>query len=133
MSRWLFRIATLYLLAGVVLGMFMAATHNHAETSLHAHMNLLGFMTLAIAGLWYRVQPDAAETWLAKAHFVLHNAGLPVMSVGLYFLLQGKAAAEPAVAAGASAVVVGILCLVLNAWRLTGSAWDRAPLVSAER
>jgi uncharacterized membrane protein YgdD (TMEM256/DUF423 family) len=133
MSRWLFRIAALYLLAGVALGMFMAATHNHAETPLHAHMNLLGFATLALAALWYRLQPEAADTMLAKAHFVLHNAGLPVMSGGLYFLLQGDAAAEPVVAAGSTAVVVGILCFVLNVWRLTGSAWNRAPLVSAER
>lgn len=133
MGRWLFRIATLYLLAGVALGMFMAATHNHAEVPVHAHMNLLGFATLALAGLWYRLQPDAADTLLAKAHFILHNVGLPVMSAGLYFLLQGNAAAEPAVAAGSTAVVAGILCFVLNAWRLTGSAWNRDPLVNAER
>jgi hypothetical protein len=133
MSRWLFRIATLYLLAGVALGMFMAATHNHAETPLHAHMNLLGFATLALAGLWYRLQPEAAATVLAKAHFILHNFGLPVLSAGLYFLLQGKAAAEPAVEVGSTAVVAGILCFVLNVWRLTGSAWNRGALLSVER
>lgn len=119
MSRWLFRIATLYLLSGIALGLFMASTHNHMEAPLHAHINLLGFVVLFVVGLWYRVQPEAARTLLAKAHFALHNTGLPLLSVGLFFLLQGKMAAEPVVAVGSMILAAGILCLVANAWRQT--------------
>jgi hypothetical protein len=120
MSHWLLRIATLYLAAGIALGITMAASHNHAEAPLHAHLNLLGFVTLTLAALWYRAQPDAAATKLAKAHFVLHNLGLPVMSVGLFFLLRGVPAAEPAVAIGSAVVAAGVACFVVNVWRCTG-------------
>jgi hypothetical protein len=119
MSNWLLRIATLYLAAGVTLGIAMAASHNHAEAPLHAHLNLLGFVTLTLAALWYRVQPEAADTRLAKMHLVLHNLGLPVMSGGLFFLLRGEAAAEPVVAVGSTVVAAGIACLVVNVWRCT--------------
>lgn len=119
MSNWLLRIATLYLAAGVTLGIAMAASHNHAEAPLHAHLNLLGFVTLTLAALWYRVQPEAADTRLAKMHLVLHNLGLPVMSVGLFFLLRGEADAEPVVAVGSTVVATGIACFVVNVWRCT--------------
>lgn len=119
MSNWLLRIATLYLAAGVTLGIAMAASHNHAEAPLHAHLNLLGFVTLTLAALWYRAQPEAADTKLAKMHFVLHNLGLPVMSGGLFFLLRGEPAAEPVVAIGSTVVAVGVACFVVNVWRCT--------------
>lgn len=122
MSNWLLRIATVYLAAGVALGIFMAASHNHAEAPLHAHLNLLGFVTLMLAGLWYRSRPDAAATRLAKAHFVLHNAGLPVLSGGLFVLLRGNASAEPVVAIGSIIVAAGIACFVVNVWASTAGA-----------
>lgn len=120
MSNWLLRIATLYLAAGVTLGIAMAASHNHVEAPLHAHLNLLGFVTLTLAALWYRAQPEASDTTLAKMHFVLHNLGLPVMSGGLFFLLRGEPAAEPVVALGSTVVAAGIACFVVNLWRCTG-------------
>lgn len=136
MSHWLLRIATLYLAAGIALGITMAASHNHAEAPLHAHLNLLGFVTLTLAALWYRSQPEAAATKLAKAHFVLHNLGLPVMAGGLFFLLRGQPAAEPVVAIGSTVVALGIACFVANVWRCTADrpasaagpapAWRRA-------
>jgi hypothetical protein len=119
MSNWLLRIATLYLAAGITLGIAMAASHNHAEAPLHAHLNLLGFVTLTLAALWYRGQPAAVDTKLAKAHFVLHNLGLPVMTAGLFFLLRGEPAAEPVVAIGSTIVAAGIACFVVNVWRFT--------------
>ena len=122
MSRWLLRIAGLYLIAGISLGIFMAASHNHSQMPLHAHLNLLGWVTLGMVGLWYRAQPEAATTRLAKAHFVLHNAALPVLAVALFNILSGNEAAEP-FAAGASIVIgIGALCLVANIWRHTAGA-----------
>lgn len=128
MSNWLLRIATLYLAAGVTLGIAMAASHNHIEAPLHAHLNLLGFVTLTLAALWYRAQPEASATKLAKMHFVLHNLGLPVMSGGLFFLLRGEPAAEPVVAIGSTVVAAGIACFVVNLWRCTG---DRKSTIDA--
>ena len=128
MSHWLLRIATLYLAAGIALGIFMAVSHNHAEAPLHAHLNLLGFVTLTLAALWYRAQPEAADTKLAKAHFVLHNLGLPVMSGGLFFLLRGEPAAEPFVAVGSMVVAASVACFVSNVWRCTD---DRTPDLAA--
>jgi len=115
----MFRLSALLGLVGMGLGIMMGIKQDHAEAPLHAHLNLLGFVTLTLASLWYRVQPEAADTRLAKVHFTLHNVGLPVMSAGLFFLLRGEPAAEPIVAIGSTLVAVGIACFVVNVWQGT--------------
>jgi hypothetical protein len=127
MSQWLLRIAGLYLIAGIVLGIVMAASHDHSQMPLHAHLNLLGWVTLGLVGIWYRVQPEASQTKLAKAHFVLHNAGLPVLSVGLFYVLRGHESVEPILAVASIAIGIGVLCLVINIWRFTAPERSSAP------
>ena len=40
----------------------------------------LGWTTMALAGLVYAVFPQAAQSRLARIHFWMHNAALPVMN-----------------------------------------------------
>ncbi|HSN34381.1 MAG TPA: hypothetical protein VLU41_16945 [Ideonella sp.] len=130
MSQWLLRIAGLYLIAGIALGIFMAASHDHSQMPLHAHLNLLGWVTLGLVGLWYRAQPEASKTLLARIHFTLHNLALPVLAVALFNILHGNEAAEP-FAAGASIVLgIGVLCLVANIWRHTAPATSAATVTT---
>ena len=45
--------AALYALAGMALGMFMGASGDHSLAPVHAHINLLGWATLALMGSFY--------------------------------------------------------------------------------
>jgi heme/copper-type cytochrome/quinol oxidase subunit 1 len=76
----LVRISSLYLLVGLVLGLAMAIGKDFSLMSVHSHVLLLGWATLAIAGVVYLVVPRCAGSRLAAAHFWLHNLGLPVIS-----------------------------------------------------
>ena len=58
-------LAALSLTVGVGLGISMAATHDHQLVPVHAHMNLVGWASLALFGLLYRAYPELAEGWLA--------------------------------------------------------------------
>ena len=116
MSARLIRIAALYLALGVTMGIVMGITHQFSLAPLHAHINLLGFATLAIIGLVYHVYPAAAETRLARMHFWIHNAALPVFMVGLGFVLTGHEAFMPLTIAGSTAVFVGIVLFAVNIW-----------------
>ncbi|WP_047155375.1 cbb3-type cytochrome c oxidase subunit I [Aneurinibacillus tyrosinisolvens] len=80
----------------------------------HAHINLLGWTSLALAGIIYYLFPAAAENKLAKVHFWLHNVGLPVMMIGLVVLESGNPAVEPVIAIGASLTSIGVICFVIN-------------------
>ena len=114
----LLRIASLYLVTSLVLGAVMAATHNHALVSVHSHIGLLGWATLALTGLAYLVVPGLAASRLTTVHFWLHNAGLPVMVISLAALaLTGDSRAEPLIGLGSVLVLGGLVAFTINAWQ----------------
>jgi hypothetical protein len=110
---WL-KLAVVYLVIGVCMGIAMGATQNFRLAPVHAHINLLGWATLALAGLVYSVFPVAGESRLARVHFWLINLAMPVMMVALSMLLLGNPAVEPVLAASEIAGAVGILVFAVN-------------------
>jgi hypothetical protein len=114
---WL-KLAVLYLIAGVTLGIVMGASQNFTLRPVHAHINLLGWTTMGLAGLIYSVFPKAGQSRLAKVHFWLLNLAMPVMMVALSLLLMGNVAMEPLLAGseivGAIAIVVFAVNLFVN-------------------
>ncbi|MCE8012440.1 cytochrome-c oxidase [Billgrantia desiderata] len=110
---WL-KIAVVYLLVGVIYGIVMAASHQYVFRSVHAHINLLGWASLALAGLMYHLYPTAARSLLGRLHFYLHNGGLPVLLVCLHFYAGGMRQLEPVVALASVIVGLGILAFTIN-------------------
>lgn len=123
--RWLgvalVKIASLYLLVGLVLGMVMGLSQDFSLVSVHSHLLLLGWASLAITGIVYLVLPRCAGTRLALAHFWLHNLGLPVMLASLAAEALGEPRAEPLVGLGSALVTVGLALFTLNVLRSVGS------------
>ncbi len=84
------RLAVVYLVVGVAMGIGMGASHDFTLRPVHAHVNLLGWTTLALAGLIYTVFPAAGRSVLARIHFWLLNISIPIMMAALsYILLTG--------------------------------------------
>jgi hypothetical protein len=133
MSARLIRIAVVYLVIGVTLGIVMGITQQFALVPVHAHVNLLGWASLAIMGVVYRVYPAAAETRLAQVHFWVHNGALPVFMLGLAAMLSGHARLHVLVDIGASAVGVAIVVFAVNIWRCIRPAAAAAQARPAQR
>lgn len=108
------KIAVVYLVIGAALGLTMGITQKLALAPVHAHILLLGWASLALAGLVYHLYPAASRTRLARWHFWLHNLGLPIFMVGLGFVLTGNAGVIPVVVIGAIAVLVGLVLFAAN-------------------
>jgi len=113
----LVKIASLYLMVGLVLGMAMALSQDFSLVSVHSHVLLLGWATLATTGIVYLVLPRCTETRLATAHFWLHNLGLPVMLVSLAVETLGEPRAEPVIGVGSTLVIVALGLFTLNVLR----------------
>jgi len=120
MSNWFLRIAVLYLIAGVSLGIVMGASGDHSLHPLHAHINLLGFVLMTLFGLFYRVVPAAADTTLAKVHFWIYVPANFIQLVTLTLLLKGNAAVDPVLGLASLLVGVAILCFATVVWKHTG-------------
>ena len=108
------KIAVIYLFIGALLGLGMGIAQNFALVPVHAHLLLLGWASLALAGLVYHLYPVASTTRLARIHFWLHNLGLPVFMISLGLLLTGREALVPVVVVSASAVLIGIAIFATN-------------------
>ena len=119
MSNWFLRLAVLYLIAGVGLGIHMAASHNHAMAPVHAHLNLLGWVSLALFGLFYRVVPAATGTTLAKVHFWIYVPAHFVQMVLLALLFLGFPAVEPALGAVSMLVGAAVVVFAVVVWKHT--------------
>jgi hypothetical protein len=116
MATRFIKIAVLYLALGVTLGIVMGLTHQFTFTPVHAHLNLLGWASLALCGLVYHAYPAAAETRLARVHFWLHNLGLPPLMIALALMLSGREAFGPVVGIFSLGVAAGIMLFVVNVW-----------------
>ncbi|RSK52355.1 cytochrome-c oxidase [Bacillus canaveralius] len=108
------KISVVYFVIGVSLGLFMSITHAYNLTPVHVHINLLGWTSMTLAGILYYLFPQAASTKLAKTHFWIHNIALPLMMIGLAFVVNGNEALVPLVAAGGTVLVIAIILFALN-------------------
>jgi nitric oxide reductase large subunit len=86
---WYLRMSVIYFVAGAVIGFLMIL--NPADTGLyvsaHAHLNLLGFMSMMIYGVGYHILPRFSgqhiySPKLMHVQFWVANAGLIGMAIG---------------------------------------------------
>lgn len=105
-----------YVVAGMALGIFMAASHDRGQHATHAHMLLVGFGVSLAYGVIHKLWVGHRLINLAKIQFVLHQAGAAVMSAGL-LMIHGKALSEaqlaPVLAVASIAVLLGALLMLL--------------------
>lgn len=115
------KLAVLYALIAIGIGIAMAASHDFSQKTLHAHANLAGWVSLAIMGLAYIAVPALTRSRLAPAHFWLHNTGVPIMLIGVYFIHAGQMkTGEPFAQIGSTITALAFLCFALNVWRNAG-------------
>ncbi|HEX2554523.1 MAG TPA: hypothetical protein VHL98_12540 [Microvirga sp.] len=105
-----FRLAVLFVVAGMAMGIGMAASHNHAIMPAHAHLNLLGWVSLFLFGIYYKMHPRLETSRLALVQVVVWSVGTVIMTASVAAIHLGYGAAEP-VAALSSLVVLGAMLL----------------------
>lgn len=108
------RLAGIYLLVGMTMGIAMGATERFALAPAHAHVNLLGWVTLAVAAVVFALWPQASTTRLAQTFFWLYNLALPPTMIGLSFVLLGHAQWMPVVVVGQLALYAAAIIFVAN-------------------
>ncbi|MBW3110961.1 cytochrome-c oxidase [Bacillus sp. MCCB 382] len=110
----LIKISVVYFMIGVCIGLYMSMVHDYTLAPVHVHINLLGWTALTLAGIIYHLFPAVSSTKLAKAHFWIHNIGLPLMMIGLFLFVLGNEAVVPIIATGGVLTTVGVLLFGYN-------------------
>ena len=114
-------IGALWVVVGMLLGIGMGAAHNFAMAPLHAHINLIGFVSHSVFGFAYRSWPALKELKLAPYQFWIFVIATPVTLLGLYFTVTGGP--ELPTIVGSIAVFIGAALFAVMIWneRFAGS------------
>ena len=109
----LLRVSVVMILVGLGLGIGMGITQDFRLMPAHAHLNLLGFVALFLAGLYYNAVPEAAATRLAMIQAWVAVIGAVLFPIGVAFVLLVGPQFEPIAIIGSLVVLVG---MILFAW-----------------
>ncbi len=104
-----FRTAIVLLIIGIAIGIHMSMAGDHSPMGAHAHLNLLGWVTSALFGVYYALHPGKASGRLPMLQYAVYIIGVVVMIPSLYVMLKGNPAMEPFVAVGSLIVFAGVL------------------------
>jgi hypothetical protein len=108
----------LCVLIGMLLGMHMGATNDFVLVPLHAHLNLLGWATMALYGTFYALTAQTMSSKLAWINFLLSLAGILILAPALgIFLKTQNTAYIPVMVAGETLSALALLTFLISAFR----------------
>ena len=118
-ALWFFAIAPLYVVIGMALGIYMGASDDHSLYPAHAHLNLIGWVTMALYGTFYALAREASPK-LAWSTFWLNNAGVVIMIPSLALVL--KFGEQPRyilpLAVSEFLALAAMLCFTASVWQV---------------
>jgi hypothetical protein len=86
-------LSSVMLVLGVGLGSYMGMIDDHSFSQIHGHVNLMGWLSLAMYGMAYRSFPELGTQTTRFVHFMTSAFGAVLFPIGLYFeLFEGKEA-----------------------------------------
>lgn len=116
--------ALVYGIVGIALGLIMAISRDHGQIAVHAHVNLIGWVSFFLFFLFYRALGDAVPKPLALVHFWLAQVSAPGLFVGVWLVHAGETQYDPL--AAISSLAYGASFLVFAAAAVIGmrrSGW----------
>ena len=117
LARNLLRVSVTIILFGLALGIGMGIKQDFRLAPAHAHLNLLGFVALFLAGLYYNAAPEAAKSKLAAVHAWTAVIGAIVFPCGIAAVMLGGPSYEPAAIFGSLIVFVAMALFTLIVYR----------------
>jgi cbb3-type cytochrome oxidase subunit 1 len=116
------QLAVLFALVGMALGVWMGKTEDLQLQAVHAHINLLGWVSMMIYGLFYRAVPKAAEGLLPTLHFALSVVGFLIMIPLLALYLTGAKTVGMALGVSSGLVWAGMVVFAAIVFKATWKA-----------
>jgi len=125
------RASLVWFTLGIVLGLVMAAYPPWVVyRPAHAHMNVVGWITLMVFGVGYQLLPRLFggalhSRTLAVVHWWFANVGLAALVTGFILAPHIGTRSAPVTAGGGLLFSIGALLFVYNMWRTFDTADKR--------
>lgn len=85
-SKLLLRTASIFGVAGAILGTHMAGAGSYSFLPVHAHILVIGWLSLFVWSIFYKVFP-VRDSILVKTHVYSAIAGSTLLSVGMWLFM----------------------------------------------
>jgi hypothetical protein len=104
-----FQAAVVFVIAGMIWGIIMAISEDHSAMSAHAHLNLLGWVSLFLFGIYYRLHPSLEEAKSAIVQVWVWIIGTIIFTIGVGLLSTGHAIGDAIAAVGSFVLLLDML------------------------
>ena len=101
--------ALLMAAAGMIWGIVMGISQDHATLPAHAHLNLLGWVSLFLFGIYYHLHPAVDRSALASLQVWVWITGTIIMTIGVALVHSGHEIGDPIAAVSSLVVLVDLL------------------------
>lgn len=110
-SAAFFAVGVIYVLAGMFWGMHMGEAQDFVMAPAHAHLNLLGWVTMGLYGTFYALTQRTMSSKLAWINFAVSALGVVVMIPFLALFLGSSNDPKyiPGIVVGEVLTVLGML------------------------
>src|SRR5579859_8045731 len=115
-SKWFLRFGVLFALVGMAMGIQMGVSEDFKLAPVHAHINLVGYVTMFLAGLFYRGRA-IGESKLAKTHLGLSILGMALLPIGITGRILDAPWAVPVVGSGSLLTLAAMLAFTVAVFR----------------
>lgn len=108
----------LFVLVGMIFGMYMGANEDFRMAAAHAHLNLVGWVTMALYGGFYAMTARTMSKRLAWTNYLLSAVGVLFMIPALaMFLTSRDVSLVPFMMIGEILTVLSLLTFLVSAFR----------------
>jgi putative Mn2+ efflux pump MntP len=108
-SVFSFRAAVLMVIAGMIWGIVMGISQDHSTLPAHAHLNLLGWVSLFLFGIYYRLHPAIDSSRLASLQVGIWIIVTIILTIGVALVHSGHSIGEPIAAVSSLLVLADML------------------------
>lgn len=108
-----FKAAVLFVLVGMVWGIQMAMSGDHSAFPAHAHLNLLGWVSLFLFGIFYHLNPSLDQSRAAQFQVWIWIAGTVILVTGVALIHTGQQIGDPIAAVGS---LIALADMAVFAW-----------------
>lgn len=115
-----FRAASVLALGGMGWGIAMAISGDHATSPGHAHLNLLGWVSLFLISGFYSLHPRLDGWALAKVQVAVWAVAAAVLGVAVGLIHAGREIGEPLAGVASIALFLDMLLFATLVFRETG-------------
>lgn len=117
-STLCFRAAVAFILVGMAIGIGMGISGDHSLAPAHAHINLVGWVSTFLIGIYYRFDGDLDSSKSARNQIWIWILGTVIMTTGVTIIYVGYGEpGEPIGAIGSLIVFAAMLYFALLVYR----------------